>query len=153
MPSSVAAHLADMRAPVFAPDVFRPGASCWRVWAWHDTQVRNTVQVRQEEKLRMLGRRVPEFLPYLTVAGPVVVILAIVYRAFKGLSLLLAVIVGICTRDENRRDACVEMVCALCQVWSRRSRSPAPSTLPTPTRRASDTRQIPPSLPPTQPSR
>ena len=63
----------------------------------------------------------PEFLPYLAVAGPAVVILAIIYRAPKGFSLLFAVIAGICTGDENRRRACVEMVYALCRARSWRS--------------------------------
>jgi hypothetical protein len=93
----------------------------------------------------MLGARVPEFLPYLV--GPAVVILAVIYRASKGLSLLLAVIVGICTRNENRRDACVEMVCALCQARSRGSRSQARPTRPTTRRRTNTTRHTPPSLP------
>jgi hypothetical protein len=97
----------------------------------------------------MLGACVPEFLPYLV--GPAVVILAIIYRASKGLSLILAVIVGICARDENRRDACVEMVCALCQARSRRSRSPARPTLPTTRPRTNGTRHTPPSLPSPKP--
>jgi hypothetical protein len=86
---------------------------------------------------------VPDSLSYLAVAGPVVVILAIICRAAKDLSLLLAVIVGICTRDENRRDACVELVCFLCQARSRRSRSPARPTLATTRRRTNSTRHIP----------
>ncbi len=66
-----------------------------------------------------------EFLPHLTVAIPAVVIIMIGYCAAKGISLLLASVVGICTKDENRRAACVEIVSSLCQAPSGRSRNPA----------------------------
>lgn len=59
-------------------------------------------------------------LPCLAVVGPAVISLA-TYRACKGLSLLLAVIVSVCTKDENRRAACVEAVRALCQARPRPS--------------------------------
>jgi hypothetical protein len=79
-----------------------------------------------------------EFLPHLTAAVPAVVIIMIGYCAArgiscaaKGISLLLAAVVGICTTNENRRAACVEIVSALCQAPSGRSRNPARPTLPT----------------------
>ncbi len=91
-----------------------------------------------------------ELLAHPAVVGPAVVILVltIIYRAPRGLSLLLAVIVGICTKDKDRRDACVEMVYALCQTRFHRSQSSAQPIRPRKRRpRSAGTTNTPPSLP------
>jgi hypothetical protein len=58
-----------------------------------------------------------ELLPYLTAAGRPLVITFTVYYAVKAAVFLLATVVAICTRDEKRREACVQIVEAVSRGW------------------------------------
>ena len=89
-----------------------------------------------------------ELLAPPTVVGPAVVImvLAIIYRAPRGLSLLLAVIVAIFTKDRDRRNACLTIVDAMCEARSRRSRSRVRLTPPRTGPRDDDSGKPPLSL-------
>jgi hypothetical protein len=64
----------------------------------------------------VLGR--PGFLSYLTTVGRALAITATVYYGIKAVLLLAAGIVAMCTKDEKRREACVEIIRIVCQGWS-----------------------------------
>ena len=68
-----------------------------------------------------------QFVPYLAVAGrfaAISAIIVILYSAVKAVALLLTVIVGISTRDDKRREACVTIVDCLCKGGPRPPRLP-----------------------------
>jgi hypothetical protein len=63
-------------------------------------------------------------VPYLVTAGPVVMAALIVRASARSISLLVAVIAGVCSKDVDRRNVCLEMVRALCTGWFQGKRGP-----------------------------
>lgn len=63
-------------------------------------------------------------LPYLASAGRYVAIAALVYYTVKAAVLGIAAIVGICTKDEKRRTACLEIVRTVGRGWPWQPRLP-----------------------------
>jgi hypothetical protein len=59
----------------------------------------------------------PGLLPYLDFAGRPLAVAVAAYYAIKAVIFLLAAIVAICTKDEKRRSACIEIVRAVCRGW------------------------------------
>jgi hypothetical protein len=64
------------------------------------------------------------FLPHLTAVGRPLAILFAVYYAIKTVVFLAASTVAMCTKDEKRRKACVELVRIVCRGWPRPPRLP-----------------------------
>jgi hypothetical protein len=60
----------------------------------------------------------PQWVPYLANAGQYLGAVAVVYYGFKALILLLATIVGIFTKDQERGQRCVQIVQAVSRGWS-----------------------------------
>jgi hypothetical protein len=59
----------------------------------------------------------PEFLPSLADVGRPLAITVTVYYAIKAVVFLLATTVAISTKDEKRRQACVQIVQAVSRGW------------------------------------
>jgi hypothetical protein len=59
------------------------------------------------------------FLPYLPQIGHPLAIVAGVYYGVKAMILLLAGVVGVCTKDEGRREACLKLAGIVCRGWRR----------------------------------
>jgi hypothetical protein len=66
----------------------------------------------------------PELLPYLAAVGRPLAITVTAYYAIKAAIFLLASTVAVCTKDEKRREACLEIMRIVCRGW------PWPSRLP-----------------------
>jgi hypothetical protein len=58
-----------------------------------------------------------KFVQYLTDIGGIAAISAILYYVSRAVALVLVVIVGICTSNRERRQACVDIARALCRGW------------------------------------
>jgi hypothetical protein len=59
----------------------------------------------------------PELLPYLAGVGRPLAITITAYYAAKAAIFLLATMLAICTKDEKRREACLEIVRNVCRGW------------------------------------
>lgn len=76
----------------------------------------------------------PGFLPYLAAVGHPLAITVTVYYGIKAVVFLAAGTVAMCTKDDKRREACVEIVRIVCRGWpwppaavaERRTRNCAP---------------------------
>jgi hypothetical protein len=66
----------------------------------------------------------PEWVSYLAQAGRFLAVAGILYYTIKAVILMLAGIVAIFTRDEQRREACLEIVRTVSRGW------PLPPRLP-----------------------
>jgi hypothetical protein len=53
----------------------------------------------------------------LAYAGRYLAVAAVLYYAIKALALLLATVVGICTKDKERGQRCVQIVRAVSRGW------------------------------------
>jgi hypothetical protein len=60
----------------------------------------------------------PGVLPYLLSDSRPVAVAIIVYYATKAAVFLLASVVGIFTKDEKRRKACLDLAQMICWGWS-----------------------------------
>jgi hypothetical protein len=59
----------------------------------------------------------PQWALYLGLAGRYLAAAAVLYSTIKALALLLATVVGIFTKDEERGQRCVEIVQAVTRGW------------------------------------
>jgi hypothetical protein len=57
----------------------------------------------------------PELLPYLGSVGRPLAITVTAYYAIKAAIFLLASTVAVCTKDEKRREACLEIIRIVCR--------------------------------------
>ena len=67
-----------------------------------------------------------EFLSNLALASRPLAIIVAAYYAIRATIFLLAATVAICTKDEQRRGACLEIVRIMCRGWPRLPRLPGP---------------------------
>jgi len=59
----------------------------------------------------------PELVSYLALVGRYLAVATVLYYAIKAAILLLAGIVAVFTRDDKRRDACLEIVRIVGRGW------------------------------------
>jgi hypothetical protein len=59
----------------------------------------------------------PQWAPYLAHAGQFLGAVAVLYYAIKALILLLTATIAIFTKDDKRREACLEIVRAVSRGW------------------------------------
>jgi hypothetical protein len=59
----------------------------------------------------------PDLLSYMTAAGRPLAITITVYYAIKAMVFLLATTVAICTKNKERREACVQIVQSVSRGW------------------------------------
>jgi hypothetical protein len=57
------------------------------------------------------------FLPYLAAVGHPLALTVTAYYGIKAAVLLAAGTVAMCTKDDKRREACVEIVRIVCRGW------------------------------------
>ncbi len=66
----------------------------------------------------------PSYLPYLAILGRPMAIIVTVYYAIKAAVLLAAGTVAMCTGNDKRRQACLEIMRIVCPGWPRLPRPP-----------------------------
>jgi hypothetical protein len=59
----------------------------------------------------------PELLPYLAGVGRPLAIIITAYYAIKAVIFLFASTVAVCTKDGDRREACLEIMRIVCRGW------------------------------------
>jgi hypothetical protein len=73
------------------------------------------------------GTAIPaEVLPYLTAAARPLAITVLVYYGIRAVILLVASTVAICTKDETRRSACLQIAQIASRGWPWLPRLPGP---------------------------
>jgi hypothetical protein len=64
-----------------------------------------------------VGTLSPELLSYLAGVGRPLAITVTAYYAIKAAIFLLASTVAVCTKDADRREACLEIIGIVCRGW------------------------------------